>query len=77
MITISIDFLATFFVLVAIFLVIGFSFFYDFLEERQHSRRCMQSLFYCKKCNCVMSVNDDIELFKCPKCGMKNGRLKF
>ena len=77
MITLSIDYLASFFIVLAVFLVLGSAFFYDYLEGRYYVRRCVQSLFYCKKCNCILSVNEAVDLHDCPRCGMRNGRLKF
>lgn len=77
MIPFPIDDLAACFIVLAIGIIIGLSFFYDYCEGRYYARRCTQSLFYCKKCNCIFSVNEEVELYECPKCGARNGRLKF
>lgn len=77
MISLTVDNFAAYFIIVALCVVIGLSVFYDYIEGRHYAKRCIQSLFYCKKCNCILSINEAVELYECPKCGVKNMRLKF
>lgn len=73
----SIDWLFAIIIIASILLVFAMLFLYDRFESQDSTKRAAQSMFYCKKCNCIISVNDNIELYKCNHCGTNNPRLKF
>lgn len=77
MVEVPIDYLMLFLILMAIAIVILLSVFYDYYEGKSYTERCIQSLFYCKKCNSVFSINGEMEFHACPGCGTQKTRLKF
>lgn len=77
MLAISIDFLTTYILTIVMLALIGTSFFYDYWDGRYSSNECVQFLFYCIKCNNIYASKEEREYCECPKCKVKNFRLKF
>ncbi|MGB0375222.1 MAG: hydrogenase nickel incorporation protein HypA [Opitutales bacterium] len=52
-------------------------FYYDRKEKLAFKKEQFEKAFYCIKCNHLYSVNQDVEVSDCPKCGHESGRLQF
>lgn len=52
-------------------------FYYDRKQKLAFRGEKVEKAFYCIKCNHLYSVNQEVEVSDCPKCGFESGRLQF
>ncbi len=59
----------------AVFL--GLWLYYDRRDHRRFERERRKTTFHCIRCDALYTAPMGSELFKCPKCGHENARLRF
>lgn len=51
--------------------------YYDRRDHRRFERERRKTTFHCIRCDALYSAPTGTQVFKCPRCGYENSRLKF
>lgn len=78
MITFSLNLLVTFILIIGIGGILSLWIYSEWVErKRMLARGLKKVIYYCVKCEQLYASADEGEICQCPKCGLKNNRLKF
>jgi hypothetical protein len=56
---------------------VGIWLWYDRRDHRRFGAERRKTTFHCIRCDALYTAPAGTEVFRCPKCGHENARLKF
>lgn len=77
MISISLEYFATFFLVAALASFFAVTVYYDRKDRTYYDTQRRQHVHHCIKCGTLYTAKDFEGMVSCPKCGFKNSVLRF